>query len=58
VPEYCHDCGTPLGAYHHEYCNIELCADCGGQLPSCEHSPHAPGAARAGDELATSSEAE
>ncbi len=28
----CHDCGVSLGSYHHQYCDMEECPRCHGQL--------------------------
>jgi hypothetical protein len=33
--EYCPDCGTPKGKYHHSTCDIEECPKCHRQLLSC-----------------------
>ena len=32
----CHDCGAPMGAYHHANCDAERCPICGGQLWTCD----------------------
>jgi hypothetical protein len=29
----CHDCGTPIGGFHHLGCTNEWCRRCGNQLP-------------------------
>jgi hypothetical protein len=31
----CHDCGAPVGAFHHVGCDVEECPRCHGQLISC-----------------------
>ena len=31
----CHDCGAPVGTYHHGSCDNERCPVCGGQLWTC-----------------------
>jgi len=33
--KYCHDCGAPIGGYHHVGCDMERCPMCGLQLISC-----------------------
>lgn len=35
LPATCHDCGVPLGGYHHAWCDMEQCPVCGGQAISC-----------------------
>lgn len=32
---HCHDCGVPLGGYHHPGCDGESCPCCGKQFLSC-----------------------
>lgn len=32
----CGDCGVPVGATHHLFCDIERCGRCGDQLFSCD----------------------
>ena len=31
----CHDCGSPMGSYHHVNCDAERCPICGGQFWTC-----------------------
>lgn len=39
LPPICHDCGAPLGGFHHFRCDMEECAVCGGQAISCSCPP-------------------
>jgi len=32
---YCHDCGAPVGGFHHPGCDAERCPICQGQIISC-----------------------
>ena len=36
LPTNCHDCRTPLGAWHHPGCDVEECPRCGGQAIACD----------------------
>lgn len=38
----CRDCGAPNGGLHHPGCDMERCADCGGQSISCDCPPEPP----------------
>ena len=33
--EPCHDCGVEIGGLHHQFCDVEQCPKCGGQLLGC-----------------------
>lgn len=36
VPTHCHDCGAPIGTYHHAGCDTEECPNCHGQALGCQ----------------------
>lgn len=33
---WCHDCGTPVGGFHHPGCAVEECPLCKKTVQSCE----------------------
>lgn len=38
-PEPCHDCGAPIGTFHHPGCDMEECPKCLRQAISCDCLP-------------------
>lgn len=34
--EFCHDCSTPKGGYHHSGCDVEECPKCHQQFIGCD----------------------